>query len=252
VNGGHVAAVALLLAVAAGDGAAQAPDCSRLPAMDGPMGYAPRDGHARCEGFFESPVGAAALEVVYALTSPLAFDPDKDAVLLVAPPSKLSSPAEPVAVTAVALSPQTYYRMDAVVAAGEPMRWPLDAVVRPAAMGPDDLGVWGWAERAGLTVYVPVRVWPESSGEGAPDAGRPILGLRAATELARVMWREQGADGPLGDWAVLAEGPLFAGDVVRLDVPDGAAPTARLELAAEQRATGRWLRREVQIWRGAP
>jgi hypothetical protein len=246
------AAVALLLALTAAPAATAAgPGCTGLQPLDGPLGYGARDGATRCEGFFQSPVGAAALEVVFVRYDRLRFDAPADRVLVVRPPGELPPGVERLTVSALALSPQTYYRMDAVLGADDALRWPIAAVLAPAGLGAGDIGVFGAVRAPDRTIHVPLRVAPEGTPPPGPDA--PVrLGLRAATELEQVMWRAQGGEGPTMPWAELSADPLFAGDVVELALPPGPSRAVAVELAAMQRATGRWLRRELTVWHAAP
>lgn len=246
------AAVALLLALTAAPAAAAAgPDCTGLQPLDGPLGYGARDGSSRCEGFFQSPVGAAALEVVFVRYARLRFAAQADRVLVVRPPGELPPGVERLTVSALALSPQTYYRMDAALDGGEVLRWPIAAVLAPAGLGAGDIGVFGAVRAPDRTIHVPLGVAPEGTPPPGPDA--PVrIGLRAATELQEVMWRARGGEGPTMEWAALSAGPLFAGDVVELALPPGPRRAVVLELAAMQRATGRWIRRELTVWHAAP
>lgn len=224
---------------------AMALDCQHLQPVDGELGYRARG--ERCEGFFQSVVGAAqSVEVVSLLTAPLAFDTETTQALTVALPDPLPDPNEAYHVGAIALSIQTYYRMDAELNPGTTLTWPVGEVLAPAALGARDVGLYGWFDDAGDIVYLPLAIEGEAPGSNAS------LGLRATSELDSLMWRERGPEGPIGDWADLSDGPLYAGDVIALAVPKGAPGRVVLEIAAQQGATGSWLRDEIQLWRPYP
>ncbi|MEO1092476.1 MAG: hypothetical protein AAFX81_17790 [Pseudomonadota bacterium] len=234
------------------------PDCARLHPIPGALGYAERDDARRCEGFFQAPVGTAALEVVFFLTGEISFDADQHDGLIVAAPTSLPDATEGLSIAGVTLSHQTYYRMDATIPGDGALRWPIDVVLAPAGIGASDIGVYGWLAGPSSPVFVPVSVTAvpteaDPSAEPASAAAGPTsLGLRAMTELERVTWRPRDESGPLAEWAELAPTSVFAGDLLRLELPPGPSGLVDLEFAALRAATGEWLRRDLTVWRQAP
>jgi hypothetical protein len=153
--------------------------CADLPPEHGPLGFQRRSNGDRCEGFFKSNVSGEALSVAFLMAGQL---PEASFVEVAG-----AGPDREINVRAVALPLGTYYRMDAVVTPGKPLRWPLSEVVTASrSLKNTDLGLYGWFGDPGRPIYVPVRA--TALGESSNTARAVRLGVRANVRLALVSY----------------------------------------------------------------
>lgn len=159
--------------------AAAADPCASLPPENGPLGFQRRSNGDRCEGFFRSNVSGETLSVAFLMSGQL---PESSFVVVTG-----AGPDREINVRAVALPLGTYYRMDAVVSPGKPLRWPLSEVVAASrSLKSSDLGLYGWFGDPGRPTYVPVRA---TALGGAPTVAPVVrLGVRANVRLALVTY----------------------------------------------------------------
>ena len=153
--------------------------CASLPPEHGPLGFQRRSDGDRCEGFFRSNVSGESLSVAFLMSGLL---PESSFVEVTG-----AGPDREINVRAVALPLGTYYRMDAVISPGKPLRWPLSEVVTASgSLKSTDLGLYGWFGDAGRPTYVPVR----ATAPGATPTGTPVvrLGVRANVGLALITY----------------------------------------------------------------
>ena len=126
-------------------GAAQL-SCSNVPAIPGPIGYQRRLNADRCEGFYQQQV-TGTLEFLSLVKGTINYDLVSDKALIVSAPNLSQFGGSQVFLTARALRPGTYYRMDAALASGETFRWPLNAVLAAANLPSSAVGVVAWINR---------------------------------------------------------------------------------------------------------
>jgi hypothetical protein len=181
----RVAVVAVLSACS--QVSAQERPCPKVQAVLGIAGYQARSGDARCEGFYQSPVAGASLELLSLTAGPVDYRLDQQSTLRIVVPDVARWSSAPVQVQARAVPLGTYYRMDATIPSAGSMNWPKDAVLIPAQLAPDMIGVVGWIEQDAGRIYVPVSV---SEGPGPAPSGTLIVAiLRAAVDLDDLRWR---------------------------------------------------------------
>ncbi|HHM05568.1 MAG TPA: hypothetical protein ENJ19_07475 [Gammaproteobacteria bacterium] len=239
-TGGAVVVTAWLLAAAV----QAAPPCDpSLRPIAGHIGYQVRE--RRCEGFYVSPVSAPGIELLAFLRGRLQFTLKAGERLRLAAPGYGGA----LRVRTVALSPRTYYRMDAALPPGGRLDWPVDSVLRPSGLGPGDIGVLGWFEEGGAKVFVPVRVTSRSAPPG--DGGALRLIVRSAVDVERYYWRVYPARGRPGEYL---PGPKNrrAGQPVVLELPPGESGRLRVEVAAKVKNRDQWATLQLVALRPPP
>jgi hypothetical protein len=239
----------MLVLVSAVPAAAFDCDAAGLRPVTGAMGYAGRSSDSRCEGFFESPVSGAGLELVSATIGVIDWDAGRADRLIVSAPDVSLPGAGELSLRAVGLPPRLYYRMDATIPTGATLTWPVSDVLAPSGITPADLGVYAWVDGADGRVFVPVRV----AASAAPPAatGPVVLRLRSYATLDRVVWREVAADGSSSEWRSVTERPHHGGESLSFELPAGAAGPVVLEFRARRAGTDDWLALLVTLWRPA-
>jgi hypothetical protein len=226
-------------------------DCdASLRPTAGTSGYTAREADPRCEGVYQSPVSATGLEVVSVTLGPLVFDIEGDDQLVVSLPDLGTLDAKAVRIRAVALPLKTYYRMDGLLPPGRTMRWPIGAVIRPWGLTGARLGAFGWTDRDGERIMIPVSVVPEGRAPiGA--AGNVEVTLRSPVHLERLLWREIAGDGSVSDWRPVVERPVQGGEAVRFELPAGPPGVVHLDFRAKRSNSDEWLALDLNVWRPA-
>lgn len=223
--------------------AAQPPcDPTLTPESNPAIQYRQRGGDLRCEGFYRASVSSGTLEVVGLLRRPLRFGVGDDVL-------RIGSPVRDrqVLVRGQGIPVKLYYRLDAELAPGGRLRWPV-RLLRKQGIGPQRIGLHGrLADRPDW--YVPLDIVGSQ-----PPVVRPHLLVRAAVDIEEVLWRHAPvADGRcevMTDWKRLAAPAGFAGgEAISIDLPSGADRQLCIEVAARTRRDGDWLKRLVKIQR---
>lgn len=171
--------------------------CSGVTAISGPTGYQRRSNADRCEGFFQQQV-SGTLEFLSLVKGTINYDLVSDKTLIVSAPNLNQFAGSQVFLTARALRPNTYYRMDAAIASGESFRWPLNPVL--ATLPSNAIGVVAWINRDLGKYYVPVSVVSENVA--TPATRPPSMILRASLDIELMKWRirQEGGGDRTGDW----------------------------------------------------
>ncbi len=198
--------------------AAQA-NCENVQPLPGSAGYQRRLNAERCEGFYQQQV-AGTLELLSLVNGTINYDLVSDKTLVVSAPSASRLGETQIFLSARALRPGLYYRMDAVIGPTEPFKWPLGAVLAPALLTADSIGVVGWINRDLGKYYIPLTVVPENVAASAARA--PIMTLRSPLDIEVLKWRTRPETGGARlDWTVVG-GPtptgIRAGQPIRLDL----------------------------------
>jgi hypothetical protein len=173
--------------------------CSGVPAISGPLGYQRRSNADRCEGFFQQQV-SGTLEFLSFVKGTINYDLVSDKALIVAPPNLTQFGGSQVFLTARALRPATYYRMDAVMASGETFRWPLSPVLTQANLPSSAIGVVAWINRDLEKYYIPISVVSENVA--TPANRHPSMILRPSVDVELLKWRIRQESGreKMSDW----------------------------------------------------
>lgn len=194
--------------------------CGNVQPVPGPTGYKRRNAD-RCEGFYQQQV-AGAFEFLSLVNGAINYDLETDRTLVVSVPGASRLNASQIFLTARALRPGIYYRMDAVVGPAESFKWPL-TVIAPARLPADAIGMVGWINRDLGKYYVPVSVVPESVVASAPRP--PTMIFRSSLDVELLRWRSwsegRESGGATADWVAIG-GPtparIRAGQAIRLEL----------------------------------
>ncbi len=198
-----------------------------------------------CEGFYRSNLGTPGLEVVSLLNSPLDYDLERDMLLRISAPQ---IKAQAVRVSVVGIPLKLYYRLDAEIAPGGSLHWPLDILVQEKIQA-RNLGLVGRLSDA-ESILVPLSV---NSVDQAVAVQPAQLSLRSSVDVDKVQWRYAEVDsdncGNWSDWQAVQPkyGKVFrSGRPISLTLP--SLPSAQLcvEVAA-QPSTGEWLKQLLRI-----
>jgi hypothetical protein len=216
--------------------------CSSVPAISGPTGYQRRLNADRCEGFFEQRVAGSTLEFLSLVKGAINYDLVSDKALIVSAPNLSQFGRVQIFLTARALRPGTYYRMDAVVASGESFRWPLNAVLSPANLPSNAIGVVAWVNRDLVKYYVPVSVVSENIA--TPAARPPLMILRSSNDIEILQWRSWQESGRerIGDWITLGGAQpaiIRAGQPISLELKGQPSGLAVIEVAVKYANQGK-------------
>lgn len=238
-NGRSLAFRALLLCLPIAEAHAQA--CERLPPAPGASGYQLRRGSDRCEGIYVSPVSGGGLQLVSFTFGKIAYELERDTVLLVAAPAGAASGLK---LQGTGIPIGLYYRLDAALGVPEPFRLPLVPVIRPQRIAPPDLGLLAYREIAGgRRVFVPVHVGLDPARMSAATGRLAIL--RPDIDMQNVRWRLTAGGAVPGAFSEFAnaQGPVPSGQRLEIALPPDPGPQeATLEirytdLAGRERAT---------------
>jgi hypothetical protein len=222
--------------------------CDRgLTPIRDPTGYTLRGN--RCEGLYEAPVSSTGLELVSLTRGKLRFDLDPALQLTVSAPDPGDAAPGPVRVRAVAKPLRTYYRMDAELPPTRQLSWPVRDVLWPQRLAAHRIGLFGWVERDGERIFVPLRVGIQ--GERVAP-GTVDLVVRSTADVERVVWRWWAESGPgPGGWRSLA-GSTPAGQPITIVVPEGPRAIVRVDVTAKLPGSDEWARLTLRLLRDQP
>jgi len=224
---------------------AQEVKCDPLTALEGSKsGYHKRAN--RCEGLYVTNVSGRSLAATSFTLGSLRYEMKASTRLQVSAPGQRSA----VNVRAVALPARTYYRMDAVLAPGSAMLWPVADVLLPESLSDSRIGVFGWKGQEESKTLVPLRV----AAEGAPPtSGKPLLTVQANFDAQQVKWRWAPAlekqCQAFGLWQDAISRPVTASWPVIIDLSALPAGVHCLEAAAQSGTSATWptLKLRVEI-----
>jgi hypothetical protein len=154
------------------------------------------------------------------------FDPLPDHRLVITAPDVSALGAQKVNVTAQAIAPRINYRMDVTLPSAGAVQWPLGAVVLPAGLKPEDIGLVGSAQTSEGNIYVPIRL---TASDAAPPT--PKIVFRALVDPNIFMWRLYDPGGPPPSWNKFNR-EIKAGDPIPLTVDSIAGKVMILDVAA--------------------
>lgn len=218
----------ILLVVGAAFADAQV-NCEQLrPVVGSPSQYKNRGN--RCEGLYEADYGAKSLGLVSLTLGVIAFPLRRGTKLELTVPGQSRS----VHVRAVAKPANVAYEMDAVLAAGSTLTWPVDDVLLPEGLNAKQVGVFAWGNENNHQVFLPVRV-AVSGAEPSPISST-VLTIRPSFDVQVVKWRLASAtngvcEGP-GPWRDAAQEHVDAGQTLNITLPQAAGPRC-LDVAAQ-------------------
>ena len=215
-------------------------DDSGLAPETNTLGYKIREGSIRCEGLYRSPVGSS-LEIVGFRYGNSSLSSERSILNVSAPPLKQLA-INVLNIRAEAIPLDTYYRLDAVITEDQPLTWPLNEVVIPAGISPDELGIFGWIQKDTGKVLVPVDVYPAGLISPAKVGKKPLTVIvRPAINVDKILWRtfpENSIQRP--EWNELERDKYPNGRYLTFVVPDGPTEIIGLELVAKLHKQPGW------------
>lgn len=199
---------------------------------------------ARCEGLYDSNVGAHSLAAASFTLGRLRFDLKPGVRLQVSAPGQTRA----VNLRAVAIPPKTYYRMDARLPAGSAMVWPVADVLLPENLSASRLGIFGWTGTEKSKTLVPVRV---TAPGAATASSSPLLTIQASFDAQQVKWRwAQTRDATclaFGGWRNAIGHAVTASWPITIDLSQLPAGTNCVEAAAQSGASTDWITLELRV-----
>jgi hypothetical protein len=234
-----------LLAATAQSVAQQQPACRKLQAVQGAYGYQARAKDVRCEGFYESPVAAAALDLVSLTAGPVDYKLEGQESVRLTAPDVSSLKSDQVNIQAHALPLGTYYRMDAVVPSAGSLNWRIGDVLRPHQLTADRIGIFGWVDQTASRTFVPVLISEQNTR--APV----VILLRPSIDLERVHWRSwpDGGSQQGIQWKSIPNAPQMrrAGELIKLEFERDKGIKV-VEVSAKTANSDRWLSLKFHIF----
>jgi hypothetical protein len=205
------------------------------PVKNSATAYKQRD--ARCEGFYRSEVSAANLAMVSLLASRFDYDVEDHSKLRVNSPLM---PDKAIHLRAIGIPLKTYYRLDAELAPGATLDWPLEVLQRQG-IRLSKVGIYGWVP-GDPALYVPLVVSPDGSGEQI----QPVLRVRPSIDVAKILWRVSelvdGRCAPPGAWQrIEAPSGIHSGRAAAIELPQSSSGALCIWVSAKPKGTGDWL-----------
>jgi hypothetical protein len=141
--------------------------------------------------------------------------------------------------------------MDAEIDSGKSIEWPLGSVLIPAGFPAGSIGVIGWVESGGTTVYVPISVVPK--GKPLPHSASTIAVFRSPMDLIEVRWRlwQAEAAGAPPQWQILggdSPATFRAGDPIKIRLPSSASGALNLEAIGKAESSDEWPRAQLRVF----
>jgi hypothetical protein len=213
-----------------------AQNCKGLPPLQGTQsGYQQRGD--RCEGLYVANVGAHSLTAKSFSFGKIRFDLEPAVVLQVSVPGQ----KEAVNIRAVAIPPKTYYRMDAPLAAGKTMRWPVRDVLLRENLSDSRIGIFAWKGPDTAKTLMPVRVIAQKQ---AVTSAAPFLTIQASFDAQLVKWRSAPAraDGcqAFGPWQNAIQHPVTASWPIAINLATLPTGVHCLETVAQSGGSTTW------------
>jgi hypothetical protein len=215
---------------------AQDAACKGLPPLrESQSGYQKRGD--RCEGLYVANVGSHSLAAMSFSLGRIHYELKPSVRLEVSAPGQ----TQPVSIRAVAIPPKTYYRMDAVLPAGESMVWPVRDVLLREKLDDSMIGIFAWKGPESAKTLIPVRVVTQGT---TMKAGAPFLTIEASFDAQQVKWRWAPArnDGCLkfGPWQNAIQHPVTASWPIAINLAELPAGVHCLETAAQSGGSATW------------
>jgi hypothetical protein len=144
-----------------------------------------KDRGDRCEGFYISKVATPSLDLIGYLKGKLNYELDDKEVVNITLPIKTTVSSQIVNVRSQAFPLKTYYRLDAILTQEKPIIWPIKDVLKPKALSPKYIGIYGWwKSESNKTIYVPLRA--ESKISKVKNDGQFRLFFRSSIDVSDV------------------------------------------------------------------
>ncbi len=200
----------------------------------------------RCEGFYRSKVAAKSIEIVGVVKGSFNFRLKKNEVLEI---SSTFIKDRPINVRAEGIPIKTYYRMDAIIAPGKILIWPIADVIYSQRLSTKKIGIYGWVVKEGEKIYVPVSVVAKMVSLHQDEKIR--LYLRTSVDVESVKWRTSyvigNACSQFGKWKNTSKPYYRTGQPIRITLLPGEKEKLCVEVAAKEKRGARWLKRSARV-----
>jgi hypothetical protein len=232
---GGVALGVLLLA-----SAAQAFECPDVkPSASRDPAYARAQGPSRCEGFFDRTVSQPFIELVSLTRGPWP-------AAATAPVELLGDTQSPLRLVVQPQRSAVYYRMDALVPAGQALRWDPAPMLVATGLRWSELGFVAQRDAAGPPVLVPLTV-------GTAPGRTATAVIRVSVPVQSIAWRGYRMDGnDTPAWTDVPDSRLYAWQrlPIAIELP-AEGQDLRVDVQAVAAADGRALPL-LRIWMASP
>jgi hypothetical protein len=216
-----------------------------LPLPGSQSGYQKRDN--RCEGLYVTPVGVESVAAISFTLGALRFESSSRVRLEISASEHLG----PINVRSVAIPPKTYYRMDASVAPGAVLVWPVGDVLLPEHLGDNRIGVFGWKGTENDKTLVPVSVTTQGARPAGEWLKQPLLTFKASFDAQQFKWRwaatREDRCLPLGTWQSVIEHPVTASWPVTINLSQLPAGLNCVEVAAQSGNSNAWNTLDLRV-----
>jgi hypothetical protein len=199
----------------------------------------------RCEGLYVVQVGSRSIDVISFTLGRVMYDLESKRPLQLSVPSQVQF----VNIRAVAIPPKTYYRMDAILARGAVLTWPITDVLVPEHLTDDRIGIFAWSGTEDGKTFIPVKVATDPSSPGT-RTNDPTLMMQTSFDAQQIKWRWGPAQGDgcgvLAGWQDAIQHPIEAGwptKIILHLLPEGLNC---VEVAARSRASN-WTTLKVRV-----
>lgn len=201
----------------------------------------------RCEGFYTSKVSAGRMDIVGLVKGEFRFKYDKKEIVEVSSPIITN---EPIFVRAVGIPIKTYYRMDAQIAPGKKLTWPIGDVIYYGKLSYKKIGVFGWIKKDNNLTYVPVSA--KAKMKSVPQKTDIVLYLRASVDSEKIIWRfsdvVDGDCSKLSEWKKSTHRPYYRlGQPIPILLPKSRTGELCVEVSAKERESNRELHKIARI-----
>jgi hypothetical protein len=195
----------------------------------------------RCEGFYKTIVAAPGeLAVVGVTDGNFRFELDAKELITIAAPLVNN---QAVSIRAVGIPLNMYYRLDAQLAPGQTLAWPVADVLYPMKLASENIGVLGWIGTEENKTYIPVMATAKIAS--VAQDGKIRLTVRASVDVTNVQWRsgpvQQGKTAGLSDWNKPPKTSYWAGEPIVIILPASTTGELYVEVAAQKQGTDEWL-----------
>lgn len=203
-----------------------------------------KDRGNRCEGLYVADVGSRSIDIVSFTSGGIRYDLNSKS------PLKLSvmGASAVVNVRAVAITPKTYYRMDARLQHGKPLVWPVTDVLLPEHLTDNRIGIFGWTGTEEGKTFVPVDV---KSGTAALARDQVILVAQTSFDADAIKWRWARTQGQacqtFGVWEDAISHPTMANSPTKVDFKKLPGGVDCVELVARSQVSNDWVTLKFRV-----
>jgi hypothetical protein len=224
---------------------AQTQQCDSLRPLQGSQSQYKNRGN-RCEGLYVADIGASKIEILSLTIGEISFLLTKGEELRVSVPNTTGT----VRIRAVARPPKTYYRMDASLAPGTTLEWPVNDVLLPENISSNRIGIFAFRDDGNQRIFIPARIVAKSAHQNLTSQVGVLLAIRPSFDADSIKWRwstsNQGICSRFGNWQDAATSSVDAGQSVNV-LLSGLKGQTCVEVAAKTHGKDEWSTLKLSI-----